>query len=150
MKKKVFYAVFTLIWVGVIFSFSLQPGDKSGDMSMSALVNIIEIFVPDIAERLESIPQEQLDTWHLLLRKCAHFTEYFILGLLSTLTMMQTEMRRRCKGISALCFCVCVAAIDETIQLFVSGRAGSVLDVLIDGMGALMGILVIMGIIFRN
>ena len=36
-----------------------------------------------------------------------------------------------------------VASLDETLQLFVNGRAGRVQDVLIDSAGALVGVLVV-------
>ena len=44
------------------------------------------------------------------------------------------------KKIVAFLFCVLVAATDETIQLFVSGRSGQVSDVVLDCVGALVGI----------
>ena len=36
-------------------------------------------------------------------------------------------------------FCVTVASLDETIQLFVSGRSAQISDVLLDSVGALVG-----------
>ena len=95
-------------------------------------------FLPKIFHGLEAVTQEQLDFIHVLIRKCAHFTEYLILGVFSTLTLLQTEWKRKCAiGIG---FCACVAVMDETLQLFVSGRTGKVLDVLIDSVGAMVGI----------
>ncbi len=37
-----------------------------------------------------------------------------------------------------------VAAMDETIQLFVSGRSGQITDVLLDSVGALVGIAIVL------
>lgn len=87
------------------------------------------------------MPQEQLEFWHFLLRKTGHFSEYLILGVLSMLTLVQTELRYR--KVTALGVCVLVASVDETIQLFVSGRSGQVADVVLDGCGAMAGIAVI-------
>jgi len=87
------------------------------------------------------MPVEQLELLHTLLRKAGHFSEYFILGILAVLTVLQTKLRYR--RLSALFFCVLVAAVDETIQLFVSGRSGQVTDVMLDGVGALCGIAVL-------
>ena len=39
-----------------------------------------------------------------------------------------------------------IAAMDETLQLFVDGRSGQFSDVLIDSMGALMGIVLLVGL----
>ena len=136
-KKKIIYGISTLLWVVVIFSFSLQPGDVSGDISGSFLQKILEWFAPRVFEKLETMPQEQLEFWHTILRKCAHFTEFAVLGMLSSLTLLQTKVSRR--ALTAIAFCLLVASMDETLQLFVDGRAGRVVDVIIDGVGALAG-----------
>ena len=94
-NKKIIFAIFTLLWVAVIFSFSLQPGEVSGDLSGSFLRKVLEWFVPGVFEKLETMPQEQLDMWHMILRKCAHFTEFAVLGVLSSLTLLQTKVSRR-------------------------------------------------------
>ena len=90
------------------------------------------------------MPVEQLELLHTLLRKAGHFSEYFILGILAMLTVLQTKLRYG--KLSVLVFCVLVAAVDETIQLFVSGRSGQVTDVMLDSVGALCGIAVLMGV----
>lgn len=116
------FGVMTLLWVAVIFSFSLQPGEVSGDISGSFLRKVLEWFAPKLFEQLEMIPQEQLEFCHTILRKCAHFTEFAVLGVLSSLTLRQTKVSRR--GLIALGFCLSVAAMDETLQLFVDGEPG--------------------------
>jgi len=136
-SKKIFWLIMTLLWVAVIFSFSLQPSEVSSDISGSFLQKILEWFAPGVFEQ----SQEKLEFLHTILRKCAHFTEFGILGVLSSLTLSQTELSRR--GFIAIGFCLAIATMDETIQLFVSGRAGRVMDVMIDGSGALVGIAVI-------
>lgn len=132
--------IITLLWVAVIFSFSLQPAATSSQVSRGVGHWIVDTFVPFLSERLETMPVEQLELLHTLLRKAGHFSEYFILGILAVLTVLQTKLRYR--RLSALFFCVLVAAVDETIQLFVSGRSGQVTDVVLDSVGALCGIVV--------
>ena len=98
----------------------------------------METFVPGFLEELEAMPEEQLGLMHHLLRKCAHFTEYFVLGVLMVLTLIQTVFQYKVPaGIGA---CVLVAAVDETIQRFVPGRSGQVTDVMLDSVGAAVGI----------
>lgn len=143
--KRLIWGILTLIWVAVIFSFSLQPGDVSSDISSGFGRKILELLIPSFFEKLEQMSQEQLDFWHLMLRKCAHFTEFMILGMLSSLTLLHTKLTRR--GVIAMCFCVAIASIDETIQLFVEGRAGRVQDVLLDGSGAFVGVIVVFFVI---
>jgi VanZ family protein len=75
-----------------------------------------------------------LGTWDLVLRKAAHMTEFAILAVLLA----------RAIGNQAAAFVAAVAyaVTDELHQTFVAGRAGKPLDVLIDAVGALLGLLV--------
>jgi len=132
----------TILWVAVIFSFSLQPGEISGDISGSFLQKVLEWFAP------QELDKEQMDFWHTALRKCAHFSEFFVLGVLSSLTLLQTKLSRR--KLIGMLFCLVVAAMDETIQLFVSERAGRLMDVMIDGSGALVGLVMVFVVAGRD
>lgn len=87
------------------------------------------------------MPEEQLAYIHFLLRKCAHFTEYFILGALVLLSQRNTGIRY--KVFTGIVIGMLVASVDETIQLFVSGRSGQISDVLLDTAGAAVGSLVV-------
>lgn len=135
-NKKLIFTIITLIWTAVIFSFSLQSGDISGDLSGSVLETLLRFFMPSALDK-----PEQLELLHLVLRKCAHFTEFMILGVLSRNALKY--MKLQYKGMAALVYCVIVASLDETLQLFVSGRAGRVQDVLIDSAGAMTGIVIV-------
>ena len=97
---------------------------------------LLGLFMPGVLES-----PEKLELFHLILRKCAHFTEFMILGVLSSVALKYMHVGYR--SIIGLGYCVLIASLDETLQLFVSGRAGSVQDVLIDGSGALVGVLVV-------
>ena len=85
---------------------------------------------------LSSIPSlgTGLGTWDLLLRKGAHVTEYAILGLLPA--------RALGREAPALLFGVLYAASDEVHQAFVRGRHASPVDVAIDTLGVILGIVV--------
>lgn len=135
-NKRFIFITITLIWTAVIFSFSLQSGEVSGDLSGSVLEALLGFFMPGVLES----PQK-LELFHLILRKCAHFTEFMILGVLSSIALKHMKVGN--KSIIGLGYCVLVASLDETLQLFVSGRAGRVQDVLIDSAGALVGMLVV-------
>lgn len=139
--KKTILTVLTFLWVGVIFSFSLQTGEVSGDMSSSILQKMISWAAVEVFEEIGPITQIQWDFLHLILRKCAHFTEFAILGMLSTFTLFQTKVAR--KAVLAIGFCLAIASMDEMLQLFVDGRVGSVMDVLIDVAGAGVGVLAV-------
>lgn len=84
---------------------------------------------------LSSIPDlgTGLGTWDLLLRKLAHTIEFAILGAL-LLRALRAELPALAAGVA-------YAATDEIHQLFVEGRRGSVVDVLIDAVGVAAGVL---------
>lgn len=149
-KKAPIYIILTIIWIAIIFSFSLQPGDTSSQISSGFGKWLLDVFVPGLVGKLESMPTELLERMHFLLRKCAHFSEYFVLGILMRQSILQTGIRH--KLIVAFVGCVMVASIDETIQRFVSGRSGQIADVILDSVGALCGIcfVVLMGKMIRR
>lgn len=134
IQKTRIYALMTLVWIGIILSFSLQPGDKSSQMSSGVGSWFAEVFFGN----LKTISKEQVEFLHFLLRKCGHFLKFFILGILGVLTVSQTNLRH--KGVMGIVFCAAIASIDETIQLFVPGRSGQISDVLLDSVGAMVGI----------
>jgi VanZ family protein len=84
---------------------------------------------------LSSIPHlgTGLGTWDTVLRKGAHVTEYAIFGLL-LLRAVGRELPAFLLGFS-------YAITDEVHQHFVSGRHASPIDVAIDSVGILIGIL---------
>ena len=135
------YIILTILWTITIFSFSLQPADTSSQLSSGFGRWLIGVFAPNLIEKLEMMPAEQLSHLHFLLRKCAHFTEYLVLGVLVMLSLQQTKVRRNM--LIGIAICTLVASIDETIQLFVNGRSGQISDVLLDSVGAMVGLLFI-------
>ena len=84
---------------------------------------------------LSSIPSlgTGLGTWDLVLRKCAHVTEYAVLAFLL--------VRAIGREAPALLLGVLYAASDELHQAFVRGRHASPIDVAIDTVGLLLGLL---------
>jgi VanZ family protein len=70
-----------------------------------------------------------LGDWDLVLRKLAHMTEYGLLWLL----WWRALGYRRPGGAAAIT--LAYAATDELHQTFVTGRHGTPVDVLIDGVG---------------
>lgn len=143
-KKQFVFIVLVIVWTGVIFSFSLQPAEISSELSRSTGSWIMETFFSFLEEWVEEMPTAQVEFWHTILRKCGHFSEFFILGILSIITTCAWELRFKLP--KALMICVMVASADETIQLFVPGRSGQISDVILDGVGALTGILALLAL----
>lgn len=131
-----------LLWTAAIFSFSMQPAYESSRLSIGFGYLLLELLPASLAESVSHLPGSQLGFLHMLLRKAGHFSEYFVLGVLSSISFSKTDFRyRKWLGLE---FCVLIAAMDETIQLFVSGRSGQISDVMLDSIGALCGMAVTM------
>lgn len=131
-----------IIWVAVIFAFSLQPAKDSSRLSLGVGYFLTKLLPGEISETILSLRPMQLSFLHTLLRKAGHFSEYFILGMLSINAFLRIEFSY--KKWLGLWVCVLVAVIDETIQLFVSGRSGQISDVLLDSVGSLCGIAMVL------
>ena len=149
------FPILTILWLCVIYSFSLEPADLSEDTSLGLIGWMLEHVVPWLKDEVANLSEGQMLFLHGMVRKAAHFTEYFILGVLSAASVLQIEAGKniRCgmhhrvrltprlmQGAAALIFCIAAAPADETIQLFVEGRAGMVRDVVLDSFGAAVGI----------
>lgn len=130
-RKLIVCILGTFTWIMLIFSFSMQSGEESSQISGGIVSRLVDLlFSPDFAYA------EQLE---FLIRKLAHFTEYFVLGVLVLQTLKQTRCPRQV--IVGLLICVLVASCDETIQLFSGGRSGKIADVVLDSVGAWCGIM---------
>ena len=130
--KLIVYTCLTIGWILFIFSFSMQSGEESSQISGGIVSQVLAILFPQgftYAEQLE-----------FLIRKLAHFTEYFVLGVLVLQTLKQTRCPRQV--IIGLIICVLVASCDETIQLFSGGRSGQIVDVVLDSVGTWCGLLI--------
>ena len=93
---------------------------------------------------LSSVPSLStgLGTWDTVLRKGAHVTEYAILGFLL--------LRAIGRELPALLVGIAYAATDEFHQHFVAGRHGSPVDVLIDTVGLLIGIVLVQRVFLQS
>lgn len=120
-----------LVWMGVIFYFSHQSGDASMQLSDGFL------------DSFESLFQNFLDyhTLSYIVRKIAHFTEYFILGLLIYHLVKQYRVISKTEIIWMILFCVIYAMSDEFHQVFIGGRSPMIFDVIIDSLGSSLSIL---------
>lgn len=134
--------ILAIIWMGVIFMFSAQVSDESKSSSnkvTSAVVNtVISIKKENISEEKR---QKIIEDKTFIVRKSAHFTEYFILGLILILYLQTKEQLATKYIILAIIFCVLYATGDEIHQLFVDGRSCKIMDILIDTCGSSLAIL---------
>jgi VanZ family protein len=133
MRKKLSW-IAVLVWILIIFSWSLQSGEDSGRVSGSLTQSVLNF--------LSSVGREfSYDAAHHFIRKAAHFTEYAVLGAL-TLHAQKKAPLFESDALSIGLFML-VPVIDETIQRFVPQRAGMGSDVLLDMCGFLSAVLVL-------
>lgn len=135
----------------LIFGFSAQTGETSGSLSYRISCSLVELTgrlfrtdwgMTEIAAYADSI--------HLLIRKAAHVTEYFILTFtvylpvhfhLAYLKHLGSAIWKRLLFTGAVT--VVFAALDEFHQTFVDGRAGTPVDVCIDSIGIVMACMIL-------
>ena len=118
----------TLLWCVFIWQFSLAPATVSAGTSGNVLG-----FCNEVLENA-GVP---IRLTGQMVRKMAHFAEFFVLGVLSSVCLLAHGFRHW-QLLSGGVF-LPVAVIDECIQLFVPGRGPHVLDVLLDVVGAICG-----------
>ena len=101
-------------------------------------------FEPVIRWFAPSLSSAQVDLIHHYIRKCAHFTEYFIFGALLYRSIRGTRRGWRWVwALAALLIAAGYSALDEFHQVFVPSRQPRLTDSLLDTIGACFAILVL-------
>ena len=138
-SKRFSAIVFALTACMMIFAWghSCFPANLSS-MESNWVVNLFWKFFRLFGA--QEAPDEQL------IRKLAHYSEYTAIGALM-LSCAYSRDRQRPHRFWAyvLGAGLLTAVIDETIQLFVEGRAGMIIDVWIDFGGIVTGSLIMLG-----
>ncbi len=130
--------VFLVSWVVFIFMMSSQPATQSTQTSSKFVLKIIDIIYRDFNKISTQQQNNIIHTITLIVRKTAHFTEYFILGLLSTgVAITYNNKKRYLNYVFSVLFSVVYAVSDELHQYFVPGRACRFLDICIDAAGSI-------------
>lgn len=127
------WAVACACWVAFVWGHSLIQGPESSLESGMVVALLRPAF--------EALGILDADLMSLIVRKCAHFSEYAVLGVL---TCCCARARWRDTGrppLPAGLLAALVPVADECIQLGVPGRTGQPTDVLIDLAGLAMGVL---------
>jgi VanZ family protein len=143
--------ILTLSWIVCIFLLSADTASESSDLSNTVLMYINELFNMNIKD--DSV-----------LRVIAHASEFALLTVFSYLALSSTNKistktsyaespvkllrsDNEMNIIFTLWFTIINAIFDEYHQLFIDGRDGSILDVLIDLIGIIF-ILIIVRVVF--
>jgi VanZ family protein len=98
--------------------------------------NTGRIIIPALHWLFPSLTPQTLAFLHHIIRKCAHFTEYFILSLLILRGIRAGRHGTKLAwAVLAIVIVAGYASLDEFHQSFVPGRTPAVTDVLIDTTG---------------
>lgn len=128
-KSKFLKLLILILWMGIIFGFSHQP--NSGQVTYNIIEEIIPIIKTDTL----------IDIINFIIRKSAHITEYFILTILFVSLYKEYTNNKNKIIIISIISCFLYACTDEIHQLFIIGRTGQFIDVLIDTFGGLLFII---------
>lgn len=129
-----FWILPTIAIMLLIFIHSAMPADLSTVESSR------------LAEWAACILHIGIDPATILVRKTAHFTEYFVLGLFLSLFWKRTKIicnRIFFRGFLSWLIGTVYAVSDEVHQYFVPGRSCEVRDICIDSAGVLVGVLIV-------
>ena len=121
----------------LIFFFSNDTSSSSTKKSDGLIIRISEIVLNRKLSKDEKI--KYIDTFVTPVRKSAHFIIYLILGLIFISLLKEYNILDKKSIIYTVIFVFIYACSDEIHQLFVSGRSGEILDVLIDTTGGFIG-----------
>ena len=132
MQRTICCAILALLLL-LIWGNSLQPAEASSAISSGVLSKLQPLWL--------QLTGASFPISHHLLRKLGHFSEFFLLGLVSTLTGT-TGRRKLASNLPMILYIgLAVAVADETIQYFSPGRSPEVRDILIDYSGFCCGLL---------
>lgn len=131
MKHKIFIMLGIFMHI-LILTQSLLPADLSSNQS-GFIVDVLYPLVLGFGIDIE------VDTFSFIIRKLAHFTEFFIIGVFWYVIYAKYHSKIKLVLI-VLLHGLLTAVIDETVQLFVEGRSGELRDVLIDFSGVIIGV----------
>lgn len=127
--KKIIKTLLFVSWLILIYLLSAETGDQSGSLSDGILLSIAKLL--NISDTKAFV-----DTFGFFIRKLAHFSEYFILYILTYECFKEYNCPKLI--VVSVLFCVLYASFDEFHQLFVDGRCGQLSDVMIDSSGSIV------------
>lgn len=140
--KRILFAVLVIVWMVTIFCFSNEKSEDSTDTSGTVIKNVLTKF-----NSFNDLKQDEqisiIENLQHPIRKLAHFTIYAIGGVLIFNFINTYEIENRKKIMFTILVGALYAVTDEIHQLFISGRSGEIIDVMIDTSGVSIGCIII-------
>lgn len=130
----------TILWMVFILYMSSKPAAESAADSSQ---------IVDLLLKWLGISGDFSEEMSFIVRKTAHFTEYFILSALITTTNIAFN-NEKLNFSFILLMVVLTALSDEFLQGFIDGRSSEVRDVLIDFSGGVAFLVIFKAFVYRK
>mgnify|MGYP003313862130 CR=1 FL=1 len=139
--KKIVSIILVVIWMSVIFGFSNQQEKESSNASRKVCEIIVDVV--NIVNKYTDIEKENIiNILEPFVRKIAHYTIYLAGGILISNCVYQFQKNIKKSAFISLIIGIMYAICDELHQLMVAGRSGRVIDVIIDSLGIMTGVVI--------
>lgn len=139
MKRKALI-ILIIIWMIFIFVSSSQNSETSAELSGTVIETAVKVL-PSSKDLNETELEALISDLQHIVRKSAHFTLYMLGAILFVLLYSTYDFKKKKIYILSFLSTVIYAISDEVHQLFISGRGPQIQDVVLDGCGAIVGIL---------
>lgn len=139
MKKKVIKGLVVILCMVIIFLFSTDNSVESTKKSNRVIIEVTSFFKLDLSKKQQ---QHVIDMFFVPVRKMAHFFIYFVLGIALVSFLREFSIPIRKLLLLSIFLAFLYACTDEFHQLFVPGRSGQIIDVLLDTFGASVGVFI--------
>lgn len=138
LLKKIVKGFIVILCMMIIFYFSQDTGIQSTKKSDGVILEVSSFLgVHDLSMKEQ---QFLIDTFVVPVRKSAHFTIYFILGIALVSFLREFSIPIQKLLLLSIFLAFLYACSDEVHQLFIPGRTGRAFDVFIDTLGASFGV----------
>ena len=148
--KIIIFRIITMIFLVLtfisIFNFSNQDGQTSGGLSRKVARKIVDVF-PYTKNIKEEAKNKIVEKSQPIIRKGAHLSIYTLVGILIMSFISTYEIHLKYKFLISILVGLIYAISDEIHQSFIPGRTASVIDVGIDTLGVVLGIILVLIII---
>ena len=122
-----------------IFLFSTDNSRESTSKSNRVILGITNLFHKDLSNKEK---EKIIDMFFVPIRKMAHFGIYLVLGISLISFLREFSIPILKLLLLSIFLAFLYACSDEFHQLFVPGRSGQFSDVLLDTLGASVGIFI--------
>lgn len=141
VKRVILYLLLILILL-IVFIFSGENGQKSNNTSDAFTGNIID-KVSNITNKeiSDNKKKDIIINTRFIVRKAAHFSIYFILGIIIYLILSTYNINKIL--IISIMICFTLGCLDEFHQVFIPGRTARFYDCIIDTLGSSTGIIIL-------